>query len=306
NLPEYNLVVIDGEKATVSDISDAMNAPPYMSDFKAVIVNNLPLDQKNKDNLDDIANIACQLNEGTALIFNFRPFTIDIKGLSAKNSKLLYAQFFKSVSEIGLCVCFSPESGEKLNSWVAKHFESEKIKIQKSAIAFLPAYCGSDMYILNGEIEKLSSYYSGETLTEKDIESVCCPNETFQTFDLCNALIEKNAVKLKKVFDNLCFLKVLPEFILGALSKTFCDMYMIKSMYSDGKDFSAIRAASKMQDWMLKRAINSATKTDIAFIEYAVSECSKTDLMLKSFSGNSYLIIEIFLYGVLNYGKRKA
>ncbi|MEG1743925.1 MAG: hypothetical protein RR246_07135, partial [Clostridia bacterium] len=127
NLPEYNLVVIDGEKTTVSDISDAMNAPPYMSDFKAVIVNNLPLDQKNKDNLDDIANIACQLNEGTALIFNFRPFTIDIKGLSAKNSKLLYAQFFKSVSEIGLCVCFSPESGEKLNSWVAKHFESEKI-----------------------------------------------------------------------------------------------------------------------------------------------------------------------------------
>lgn len=300
-VPEMNLSVFDGENTAIDIILDSAETPAYMFDRKVIIVNGFPL-EKNNDSLNRLVDYFFSPSPDTLLLLVYRAGKISSKALQ-KKEKCSFDYFLEAVSQNGFIVEFQKETGDRLSSWISRHFTAKSIPAEKNAIDFLPVFCGNDMFILSVEIDKLCAFYHDKPISVEDVENVCCPNVDYQTFDLTNSITEKSHSKWIGIYENLKLKKVAPELILGAISKNFCDMLAVKLFITEGKTLSDIKQALKQQEWILKRIYSSVSKTDVEYIKNAVFLCSDADKQLKSFSGDPYLVIELLILGVQSYAR---
>ena len=137
-------------------------------------------------------------------------------------------------------------------------------------------------------------YYSGTfggKLTEDDVLLYCCSNEEFQTFDLANAVSEGDITRSRHILGNLAYNKTEPLMILGALSKNFTDMLIIKSGTSSGVPVREIADRLKMSDWAVNKRISAMKNKNTDFLKRAVKECRDCDLKQKSFGADPYLLL---------------
>lgn len=290
--PEFNTVLFNDETITADALRDAIDTPPFMCEYKAIVVNGLPL--ANKSLINELCEICGDTAPGIILIFSLRAGDVDCAAYNKKKDKGAYVPLLDSVSEYGICVEFSKESGAKLYNWIGKHFAASGVTASQEAIEFLPAYCGNEMTVLHSEISKLCSYCkSGQTVTAADVEFVCCPNYDYQFFELAASVVEKNFSKTRSIMQNFAFNNVAPEIIMGTVAKNFCDMLYVKSSFIEKKDAVTSRNAISMPDWLYKRTLASTSKVSIATLRRIVAACDKADKKLKSYSGDQYTQLEL-------------
>lgn len=291
--PEFNSVVFNDETITIDALQDAIDAPPFMCEYKSILINGLPL--SNKTLLSDLCDICDDIPDGIILIFSFRAGDVDCAAYKKKKDKSAYVPLLDAVASSGngLCVEFAKESGSKLYNWIGKHFASNGVSANQDAIEFLPAYCGNEMTVLHGEIEKLSSYCKGRNVTTADVEFVCCPNNDYQFFDLAASVVEHNAAKTRAIMQNFAFTGVAPEVIMGTVAKNFCDMLYVKTAFIEKKDPATTRSAIGMPDWLYRRTLASTSKISVKSLSRIIEACNKVDKKLKSYSGDQYTQLEL-------------
>lgn len=301
--PEYADVVLDGSSLTPDSLADAIDTPSFMSEWKIIEINEFPLNQ-TPSRLTSYADILSSVPYGVAVLFIYRSGNFD-PSVFAKNkdgSNELLDFFEKSCINVG----FELQTGDKLIQWAAKHFKAEKVEITDKALSFLPEYCGTDMYILSGEIDKLCSFYNGTPLTESDVKNVCCSNSDYRLYDVVNCLSSGSVNRLKSVYDGLVYAKTAPEMILGTVSGYFCDMLCIKTALAEGVPPSDVKKRLGMQDWQYNRMVSSVRNVSALFISNAINECREADETVKTHASDPYVMIEIMLFRILSYGKKKA
>ena len=289
--PEFNLVTFNDETITASDLRDALDAPPFMTEHKVIYVNGIPF--SNKQLITELCDICEDIPDGVILIFSFRPGEIDYAAYQKKKDKGAYVPLLDVISGVGLCVEFAKESGAKLYNWIGKHFSSRGIIADKDAIEFLPSYCGNEMTVLHSEIDKLCSYCQGRNVTVRDVEFVCCPNAEYQIFDLASSVAERKPARTRAIMQNFRFNGVAPEIIMGTVAKSFCDMLYVKTAFSENRSQSTTKSAVGMADWLYRRTLASAQKIDMQSLQHIVIACNDTDKHLKTFSGDPYTQLEL-------------
>ncbi len=301
--PEYADVVLDGASLTPDLLGDTIDTPAFMSEWKIVEVNDFPLNQ-TPARLTAFADILSSVPYGVAVLFIYRAGNFDASVFTKnKDGTNELVDFF---AKSCINVEFELQTGAKLTQWISKHFKAENVEITERAVDFLPEYCGSDMYILSGEIEKLCSFYNGQTLTENDVKNVCCPNSEYRLYDIVNCLSSGSVNRLKNVYDGLVYSKVSPEIILGTVSGYFCDMLSVKTAIADGVPQAEVKKRLGMQDWQYNRTVNAVKNVSASFISSAIDECRRTDETVKTHSSDPYVMIEIALFRILSYAKKNA
>ena len=70
---------------------------------------------------------------------------------------------------------FPASDATKLINWINRHFEKAEITVSPDAPRHLIDFCGSDMYILKGEIDKLCTIC--QNVSKDEIEKYCFYNK---------------------------------------------------------------------------------------------------------------------------------
>ena len=301
--PEYADVILDGTSLTPDLLGDTIDTPAFMSEWKVIEINGFPLNQTPSDSTS-YADILSSVPYGVAVVFIYRAGNFDktVFTKTKEGANELVDFFARSC----ISVEFELQTGDKLVQWIAKHFKAESVEITDRALTFLPEYCGSDMYILSGEIEKLCSYSSGNAITEDDIRNVCCSNSEYRLYDITNCISSGSINRLKSVYDGLVSAKVSPEMILGTVSGYFCDMLNVKTAIAEGVSPSEAKKRLGMQDWQYNRIASAVRNVPMPFICRAIEECRAADVTVKTHSSDPYVMIEIMLYRIMSYGKKNA
>ena len=298
--PDYADVILDGASLTPVLLNDIIDTPAFMSEWKIIEINEFPLNQTPSD-LTSYADTLSSVPYGVAVVFIYRAGNFDKSVFAkSKDSNELVDFFARSCINVE----FELQTGDRLIQWIFKHFKAENVEITQKAVEFLPEYCGSDMYVLSGEIEKLCSFYDGNPLTENDVKNVCCSNREYRLYDIVNCLSTGNVNRLKEVYDGLVYSKTSPEIILGTVSGYFCDMLSVKTSLSEGVSPSEVKKRLGMQDWQYNRIFSAVRNVSASFIKAAVNECAKADETVKTHSSDPYVMIEITLFRILSYGKK--
>ncbi|MBQ1847426.1 MAG: hypothetical protein II135_05415, partial [Clostridia bacterium] len=228
---DYANVVFDPDTISAQGLSDAIDTPSFVSPWKVIEINCFPLNAPQSD-VAAYLDILSEIPEGVAVVFIYRSGELAedafIKRKPGANELL---DFF---CDSCVRVNFEKQTGARLTQWIMRHFQSCSAEITRRGAEFLPEYCGNDMYILNGEIDKLCSYYNGTPLDIDDVKLVCCENSDYKLYDIINSLGVADAARLKKVYDGLVFSKIAPEMISGTVANYFTDILSVKKAIGSG------------------------------------------------------------------------
>ena len=295
---DFNNIILNGKGLDVSQLSEALESYPFMSNFKLITVRSPEMTSKlDEKTAEAYRTLLSSVPDYAALVFFCRNY--EYENRSSKKTAAKTESKSMTLADIivgnGLPVEFPQPEKSKISTWVLRHFQARNVEISPEALEYMLMMCGYDLYILAGEIDKLCCGAKDGKLTVDDILTYCCANEEYQTFDLSNAAAEGNVERSRHILGNLEANKTEPLMILGALSKNFSDMLIIKSGIESGFSAREIADKLKMNEWAVNKRISSMRNKSSEYLKRAVNECKKCDLKQKSFNTDPYLLLGVLV-----------
>ena len=170
----FGLNYLNGKEITLFDLKEEMLSYSMFSEKKLIIVNNLLSNQKNKE--DFLSQIDLFKKSENILI------------LVEENEVL-----GKIIDDFDKVNKFDLLSGLKLKDWIKKKVISLESEIEEDAINKIVEYVGGDLWQINNELMKLSSY--SKKITSDNVSKMVRPKNEINIFDTLDAVAQKNKKK---------------------------------------------------------------------------------------------------------------
>jgi DNA polymerase-3 subunit delta len=190
---DFNLDVIDGAKAEIPQILSAMQAAPFLSEKRLLIIENLPAapsarsaqaltkkDEAREEELEKLAGALETLPESSVVVF-----------VSPSPDKR--RSFYKSLLKVATLKEYKMLEGQKLIAWVSAKFQQAGVKATPALIENFLNLTGPDLWKITSELQKLSTYLQGASLTEEIMEKLVIPSAQTNVFGFTDALSAKNS-----------------------------------------------------------------------------------------------------------------
>lgn len=297
--PDPTFAFFDTSKIDILDYSpekltDAIMPPPMMSEKKLITLTGFDFGTLRQNEVDNLCQVLALLStyDYNTLILCVASGCIDEGYSAAKPSAII-----NKLSQYLTPVKFEKSTPQKLCAWAVKHFEHGGVKIAADTLEFFVSYCGTGMYRLANEIDKLCAYvlyHERDTVTKDDIRTVSVADTEFDTFALAGAIMEGRNADALAVLDFLKFKRTDPLIIFGEVSRTFCDLLMIKRLSDDGMTPFDIGKAKIMNEYRAKIYARSASKIPYDRLYRKIELCTDADRQLK-LSPQGYSSIEMLI-----------
>ena len=261
-----------------------------MSERKLIEITHLDLKELKSSELDEYCSIFALLSEYD---YNMLIVSIPSNQLELTASSKKFPPVFKKLTEHLCPVIFDSPSPVMLARWAEKHFLANDVRADSAVCANLIEYCGSDMYRLANEIDKLSYYALSQGRTEvfpADIRLAAIADTSYDAFALANAI---NANKKNDALTVLAEMKrrrIEPTVILGEITGVFCDMLSSKLLAAEGLLPPDISSRLKIHEYRVKIALRVPMDTDR--LRDSLRLCAEADSALKLSTLPGYTVLE--------------
>ncbi|MBS5793990.1 MAG: DNA polymerase III subunit delta [Clostridiales bacterium] len=284
NFKMMNFDIFEGKNVNISNIIDACDTMPFMSDYRIVILKNTGLiyDGK-KDDTIKLENYLHTLPKTTILIF-----------IEEKIDKKL--KIFKTISNIGTFHKIDILSENELVNWILNVFKDNNKNISAKEAIYIIRNIGFNMEILLNEINKLISFKGSSTkITINDIDNICTKSIESKIFDLINFMSNKDMDNAIKIYKNLIVNKTSPFVILNMISRQFRIILQTKYLYNKNYSINNIVSALELRDFIVKEAIKQSKNFSIKILLQAINECLEIDNNIKTGKIIDEIAIELLI-----------
>lgn len=284
---DFNLHVYDGKTADIDEISTAAEALPMMSEYSCIIIRDMPVDNLNSDDSENLISFISDIPETTVVIITLPTLSVNMKNAKAKKVLTAFEKY-------GCVIEFGRFGMQQLTKLIEKGAKDRSCSFGYSESTYLISLVGDDMSVLLNELKKICSYKKEGTVSKEDIDAVVVKSMQARAFDLTKALVANNCDTAMDILDTLVAMKEEPISILGAIITPYVDMYRAK-IYSSGglraeegaKDFNY-----RNKEFRLTNASRTASKYSVKQLRQFLEVLFEADTMLKSTSVNGRLILE--------------
>ena len=267
-------------KVSVGEIIDLAETMPFLSDKRAIIIENSPFFKSEGEKIAEYLNA---VPETTYLVF--------VEESVDKRSKL-----YKSIAKNGCVVELNGLSEDKIITWILGILKKDNKKITQSTMHYLLDKIGTDMENIRTEVEKLICYcYDREVITNEDIDAVCVTQINNQIFEMLDAMANKRQKTALQLYYNLLALKEPPMRILFLIGRQFNLLLQARMLKQKGYGDRAIAEKIGVPPFAATKYLNQASKFKLADLRQAVDECVEADEAVKSGNRNDRLSVELII-----------
>lgn len=183
---EFNLTVLYGMDTDISTVINAAKRYPMMSAHQVVVVK----EAQSMKNMDELVYYLQKPLSSTILVFCHKHGSLDRR-------KKLPAE----IEKVGILYESKKIKDAQLPVFISSYMKQRAVDIDTKAVAMLADFVGTDLSRLTGELEKLIiTLPKGETrVTPELIERNIGISKDYNTFELRNALIERDILKANKI-----------------------------------------------------------------------------------------------------------
>lgn len=281
---DFNFHRIDGAKAELQDIFNAVEAVPMFSPRTCVLVQDFPVESY----ADELTSFLQDLPDTTVLVFWMLQQSFSVKKNSA--CKTLYSVLEKVGSVIS---CEKPSQGD-LVSMVMKGAQKRGCKIEKPVAAYFVETVGGDLHHLLLELEKVCANADYQEIQKTHVDTVVIKSIEAKTFDMVRALLAGKSSQVFYLLKDLIAQRTAPMMLLGALISTYVDMYRAKVAVISGKraEDCATIFQYRGQTFKLTNAARNASKLSFGQIRKCLDVLYWADTRMKSTAIDEQIILE--------------
>ncbi len=179
-LESFNYHRLQGSGISVRDISDAVEAMPFMGERTLVELRDFDINKTADYDTAAFAELLADIPEWATLVFIFSPSYAPDGRLSA----------VKTLKKHAVDAQFTAQGESALVNWVRAHFESRGKLCDSEAARHMLFVCGTLMNSLLPEIDKVAAHAAGQSITKQDIDDVAQRQPDTVVFDMTDALGE--------------------------------------------------------------------------------------------------------------------
>lgn len=183
NMAEFSFG--EQKRPALADVFQAMMSPPFLGQKRLVLLEGAVTSTK-KDEAAVWNHSLSRLPETSIVVF----WDITDGGKSYEKSPLLSSLI--SLPDVHTYT-FPLLTGTALEKWIVQNVQGTGGKIDRRAAEMLTVRVGSDLWRLQGEIQKLVEYADGEVIVADMVEGLIQANADDQLFALMDALSQRRA-----------------------------------------------------------------------------------------------------------------
>lgn len=196
DLRDSNVSRLDANEFTIEKFGSAAMVVPFLADRRVVVVRGL-LGAAEKQRTGRRGRRAKADNEGPAAglapMLTELPPTTDLVFLDGKIG--VANPLLASIKELGpeqtVIREFQLLRRDSLGRWVRDRTAAKGATIDNQAIAEMIELVGSNLWAMDGEIEKLAIYVGDLPITVEDVTALVTGNRELSVFELVDAIMDK-------------------------------------------------------------------------------------------------------------------
>jgi DNA polymerase-3 subunit delta len=276
-LPEnekaFNQSIIYGKDATAQNVIETCRRLPMMSDKQLVIIKE---GQSFKE-IDGIISYLKNPVKSTVLVIAYK------HGLPDKRKT-----FGKEIQKQSVYFESGPLRDYQMPAWIKKHIKEKGYKIDDTAVELLAECTGTDLSTVSNEISKLIiNKPKGSSISSADIEAGVGVSKEYNSFELSNALANKDATKAHKIVN---YFVANPKngpipLVLGTLQGFFSKVWVCH--HNRQKSDNDLAGLLRVNPYFVKDYKTACAKYSAQKMEYIFYVLQEYDLRSKGIGNNS-------------------
>ena len=159
-MSDINTTMLDGNIVTIEELLTSLSTVPFMADRRLVVVEGLlnRLGGSKKD-LGEWLNFPDLLKD--------LPPTANL--LLIEREPIPSNKFLSTILRLGQVEKFSPLRHRDLLDWINARCSKLGLEIERTAVALIADSVGSELRVIDSELNKIKTYSRGRLITREDI-----------------------------------------------------------------------------------------------------------------------------------------
>lgn len=275
NVSEY-----EGKDINVKEIIDVAETLPFFAERRIIVIENSTMFKSSNEAMADYIK---QVPETTSIIF--------VEDVVDKRNKL-----FKAVKEYGYISEMEFQSEKVLFRWIDNQFDEKGKYIDIDAKECLLTQAGTQMELLEMEIEKLVSYTGErECITVSDVKAITVVVVANKIFEMVQAVANKNQQKALDMYYDLLTLKEAPMRILFLLAKHFNSLMLIKGMQREYCDQVTMCKTTGLPSFVIGKYKAQCELFTQGQLRRAVKDCVEIEERIKTGALDDKMGVELII-----------
>lgn len=266
---------IDGQEASIEQISEAINSLPFLASKKMVVLRE---PSKQKMFTEQVETILADVPESTDLLI--------IEPKLDKRHK--YYVFLHKNTDFKV---FDALDGPALARWLVESAKAQKGQLSHADASFLIDRIGSNQLMLSNELQKLLTY--DPHITRQHIELLVEPTPQSTIFQLIEAAFAGKSEQALKLYDEQRALKVEPQQIIALLGWQLHILAIIKTAGERTPD--AIAKEAKLNPYVVRKSLGLAQGLSLAKLRSLVENLMHIDANSKTTNQNTDEALRLFI-----------
>ncbi|MBN1401348.1 MAG: DNA polymerase III subunit delta [Anaerolineae bacterium] len=190
---DLNITIFDGRTVTLTQLANACDTVPFLTQRRLVIVENLLQRLQSRGSPSGADRGASSAEEEVQKLLDYLPTMPDTTRLVFVEDRRLPRSHpilkWAIKSDDGYVREFSALDGGGLQAWIRHRAHLKGVEVQREAVAKLATYVGDDLRLLDHELEKLAAYEGYDAaIDDQAVEALVSAAQEADIFALVDAL----------------------------------------------------------------------------------------------------------------------
>ncbi len=313
-MADLNTTVLDGSKVTLAELMHTCDTVPFLADRRLVIVEGLLTKLQSggkgkadrgkehpawkKEYLEELTAYLEHLPETTRLVF------VESESIHPNHPVLKMALADK---EPAYAREFRPPTSGKLRQWITERAKKNGGEIEASAAEELAAFAGSDLRLLDQELDKLVAYVDrARPITKADVHLLVSYVQQANVFEMVDALGRRDGEQALKLLHRLLEDGEHPLSLLGMIVRQFRIMIQVKDLAERGVSPSKISGQLGLHSFVAEKGLRQSQNFSMEQLETISRRLLETDLAIKTGQMDQVLALDLLIAGLSKSKDRRA
>lgn len=223
---DMNFTLLSEKNFNVPSLISDSDTLPFFAGRRVILVEESGFFKGNKKEKDRLVKYIPEIPETTVIVF--------VESVVDKRDKL-----YKAVAKCGTAEEFIKGDQNELLRWIGARLNADGIQMRRDAWNEFYLRCSSSIDLMDAEYQKLSAYcWEKKQIEKSDVEAVCSNASETRIFELSDAISQRDASKVFKVYHDMLRQNESAPGILSLIQRQLSNLYDLKLMDRDGVSFS--------------------------------------------------------------------
>jgi len=294
---EANTTVFDGQQVTPGQLGAAAGAVPFLAEKRLVIVNGLlgRFEPKGKPGKGK-GKAAAKENGYAAFSQCLHNLPSSSMVVLADSATRASNKLYRELASRAEVKSFPKLKRDGLNRWIDRRVKKEGGRITPGAVKLLAQLVGGNLWIMAGEVSKLSLYASGDAIDEEMVKRVVGYSQQATVFAMVDAILEFKVKAAQKALGQLLHTGGTPSYLLYMLTRQVRLILRAKELSRRGLPEREVQEKLGLtHDFVWRKTLNQAAGYSIARLKEIYTRLLETDLAIKTGRYDGELAVNILV-----------